>query len=294
MPKISVSDWDETAANNTDINGLNIADNSMETGTVDNAVRDLMAQIATALGSGNEIQPYHANLASLSGLTFAANKGLYTTAANTAALYDLTTAGLALLDDADASAQRTTLGLGTAAVAALIDEDDMASDDATALPSQQSVKAYVDAQAGAGLQWTESFTTAKTTMATIIPLDNTAPTTSEGTEIASIGSVVVASGDQVEINVDVSAFNNDDFLIMALFRDSTCIAARVGKNASTFASQYGFTYVDDDPGAGTYTYSLRVGNNNATTYEINSQDASATQQFTTATMKSGMRLRVLS
>lgn len=35
-------------------------------------------------------------------------------------------------------------GLGTAAAADLIDEDDMASDSATKVPSQQSVKAYVD------------------------------------------------------------------------------------------------------------------------------------------------------
>lgn len=44
-----------------------------------------------------------------------------------------------------ASDARTVMqsGLGTAAVAALLDEDDMASDSATAVPSQQSVKAYV-------------------------------------------------------------------------------------------------------------------------------------------------------
>jgi len=49
-----------------------------------------------------------------------------------------------LLDDATAAATRTTLGLGSAAVAGLLDEDDMSSDSATDVPSQQSVKAYVD------------------------------------------------------------------------------------------------------------------------------------------------------
>ncbi|MEM9226328.1 MAG: ubiquitin-activating E1 FCCH domain-containing protein, partial [Verrucomicrobiota bacterium] len=51
------------------------------------------------------------------------------------------------LSDLDsASTARTNLGLGTAATAALLDEDDLSSDSATAVPSQQSVKAYVDAQ----------------------------------------------------------------------------------------------------------------------------------------------------
>lgn len=94
-------------------------------------------------------QPLDAGLTSISGLATAADRGLYTTAldvyavytltaggralagvagtvstfpyfssTNTVTLASITTAGLALLDDASASAQRTTLGLGTIATQA--------------------------------------------------------------------------------------------------------------------------------------------------------------------------------
>lgn len=51
------------------------------------------------------------NLVAIQGLTSAADKGIQFTGAGTASTYDLTAAGKALLDDASAAAQRTTLGL---------------------------------------------------------------------------------------------------------------------------------------------------------------------------------------
>jgi len=82
------------AANGSALTNLNAS--NLASGTVDNARLD-------------------ADLAAIGGLTSAADKGIQFTGSGTAGTYDLTTAGKALLDDADAAAQRTTLGLGSIA-----------------------------------------------------------------------------------------------------------------------------------------------------------------------------------
>jgi len=63
------------------------------------------------LETGVDVQAYDAELAAIAGLVSAADKGIQFTGIGTAATYDLTTAGKALLDDADAAAQLVTLGL---------------------------------------------------------------------------------------------------------------------------------------------------------------------------------------
>lgn len=112
------------------------------------------ARTNLGIALGTDVQAYDAFLASIADLGTAADKGLYTTAADTAAEFDLTSFARTLLDDASASDARTTLGLGSAAVAGLLDEDDMSSDSDTDTASQQSIKAYVDAASiGASQTW---------------------------------------------------------------------------------------------------------------------------------------------
>jgi hypothetical protein len=93
-------------------------------GITDLAVADGGTGASTASGArtnlglaiGADVQAYDAALASIAGLTTASGQLVYTTASDTYTTTTITAAGRAILDDADSSAQRTTLGLGSLAV----------------------------------------------------------------------------------------------------------------------------------------------------------------------------------
>jgi len=76
-----------------------------------NATSASAARTNLGLAIGSDIQSHSGILDDIAATTQAANKGLFFDTANSAATFDLTAAGRALLDDADAAAQRATLSL---------------------------------------------------------------------------------------------------------------------------------------------------------------------------------------
>ncbi len=98
-------------ANRTlDISAASVTISSFGASLVDDANASA-ARLTLGLVIGADVQAQDPELAAIAGLTSAADKGIQFTGSGTAATYDLTAAGKALLDDADAAAQRTTLGV---------------------------------------------------------------------------------------------------------------------------------------------------------------------------------------
>ena len=158
---------------------------------------------------GTDVQAHDADLDAIAGLTSAADKGIQFTGSGTAGTYDLTTAGKALLDDADASAQRTTLGLGTISTQdannVSVSGGSITGLGSPSASSDAATKNYVD-QAVAGLR-----TRVIAEAATTANIDLTADLQNGDT----LDGVTLVTGDRVLVKDQTDATANGLYLVVA-------------------------------------------------------------------------------
>lgn len=132
------------------------------------------AAVITTLGLASVYQPLDGDLTAIAGLTSAADRLPYFTGAGTAALATFTSAGRALVDDADASAQLTTLGVSAFMKTVLDDADAAAVRTTLGITADAAVMVYATDK--------ETFSTSSLVPSTYL----TVPIAADGTYIVEV------------------------------------------------------------------------------------------------------------
>ena len=193
-----------TSAIQTQIDSkLTASNNLSDLGNVSTARTNLGVAI------GSDVQAYDAELAALASVTSAADKVPYFTGSGTADVATFTAAGRALVDDADASAQRTTLGLGTISTQdannVSISGGSVTGLGSPSVASDAATKNYVD-QAIAGLR-----TRIIAEAATTANIDLTADLQNGDT----LDGVTLVTGDRVLVKDQTDATANGLYIVVA-------------------------------------------------------------------------------
>jgi hypothetical protein len=118
---------------------------------------------------------------------------------------DITAAGKALLDDANAAAQRTTLGLGSVATLASDTDATLAANSNANIPTQAAVKSYVD-NLVTGLNWKHSVRAATAANAALATAYENGDT---------VDGVTLATGDRILLKNQTTGSENGIYTVNA-------------------------------------------------------------------------------
>jgi hypothetical protein len=149
------------------------------------------------------------------------------------------------------------------AIHGILDENDMTSDSAVLPPSQQSVKAYVDAKKISGdvVQVVNTIVSTVATGTTAIPFDDSIPQKTEGTEYMTLAITPKNAANKLIIQVScyLSNSNNNQSPTVALFQDDTADALAAAVHVHTTGNQMGHIHL---------THYMVAGTTSATTFKV--------------------------
>ena len=222
----------------------------------------------------NAKQAGDAALTSISGLTTAADKMIYTTGSDTYAVTALTSAGRAILDDADAAAQRTTLGLAIGTNVQAYDAD------LTTLGGL--AKTDSNFIVGSGSAWVaETGATARTSLG-LGNVENTALSSWAGTSnITTVGTLTTLSVDNITINGnDISSTAGTDLTITPLTDQQIVLDGTIVIDAGVVT---GATSITSDVFVGPLTGNV-TGNTSGSSGSTTGNAATATALATARTI----------
>jgi hypothetical protein len=183
------------------------------------------------------------------------------------------------------AASTTATGVVEAATTA-----EMSAGTASKFPDAAEVKTYVDTAVSASQPAIRQVVTAVIAAAsgtTTIPLDNTSPVNTEGTQIVTANITPADSNNEVLVRASFTVDTSlNDSIIAAVFRGSTCIGAAILANTNsgeTTAGVVSFNIKDAPASASAVTYSIRIGKdsgggslwyvNREATYTLNGEPA---------------------
>lgn len=161
--------------------------------------------------------------------------------------------------------QITSAGKILSASLDMKDEDDLSSDSATHVASQQSIKAYIDALASVR-QVVSTRDTSTTSTSGVIALDDSIPQNTEGSELFTLAITPIKTGSDLIIQgcVLVGCDSASRIAILGLFKDSDADAIAVFTKSMTLAGgtnaiPFFYKMPAADHATSEITFKLRMG-----------------------------------